>query len=47
VSKDDSLIPFIKQLSDELYLEHACPGSVFKALFLQTKVEGYLATDDD
>jgi len=47
VSKDDSLIPFIKQLSDELYLEHACPGSVYRALFNATKVEGYLATDED
>lgn len=47
VSKDDSLIAFIKSLSDELYLEHSCPGSVYKALFLHTKVEGYLATDDD
>jgi len=47
VSKDDNLINFIKQISDELYLEHSCPGSVYKALFLATKVEGYLATDDD
>jgi len=47
VSKDDSLITFIKQIGDELYLEHPCPGSVYKALFLSTKVEGYLATDED
>jgi hypothetical protein len=25
----------------------ACPGSRYKALFLQTKVEGYLSTDND
>jgi len=46
-SKDDLLIPFIRSLSGELYLEKECPGSKFKALFLHTKVEGYLSTDDD
>jgi len=47
VSKDDLLVPFIRSLSSELFLEAACPGSKFKALFTHTKVEGYLATDDD
>eukprot|EP01114_Cavostelium_apophysatum_P014808 TRINITY_DN3928_c0_g1_i1.p1 TRINITY_DN3928_c0_g1~~TRINITY_DN3928_c0_g1_i1.p1 ORF type:complete len:545 (+),score=163.03 TRINITY_DN3928_c0_g1_i1:159-1793(+) len=47
VSKDDLLVPFIRTLSGELYLENPCPGSKYRALFLQTKVEGYLATDDD
>jgi len=47
ISKDDLLVPFIKSLSQELYLVAACPGSKFKALFLSTKLEGYLATDDD
>lgn len=47
VSKDDSLIPLIKEISDELYLKYSCPGSVYKSLFLQTKIEGYLATDED
>jgi len=48
VSKDDLLVPFIRSLSSELYLENSCPGSKYKALFLQTKVEGYLQqTGDD
>jgi len=46
VSKDDSLIPFIRQLSTELNLENPCPGSRYRGLFLATKVEGYLSPND-
>jgi len=47
VSKDDLLVPFIRSLASELYLETACPGGKYKAIFLQTKIEGYKQTSDD
>jgi hypothetical protein len=46
-SKDDQVASFIRSVASELSLEIACPGSRYKALFLQTKVEGYLSTDND
>jgi hypothetical protein len=46
LSKDDLLVPFIKNLSSELYLTSACPGSRFKSLFMETKVEGYLQMEE-
>lgn len=45
-SKDDLLVPFIRSVSSELYLQAPCPGSRYKSLFLQKNVEGYLSTDD-
>jgi len=47
ISKDDLLVPFIRSLSSELFLETACPGSKYKAIFLQTKIEGYKQSSDD
>jgi len=47
VSKDDLLVPFIRSLSSELFLDSACPGSRFKSLFVQTKIEGYLQSSDE
>jgi len=44
-SKDSLLVPFIKSLSSDLSLDTACPGSRYKSLFTQTKVEGY--SNDD
>jgi len=46
LSKDDLLVPFIKNLSSELYLTSPCPGSRFKSLFMETKVEGYLQMEE-
>jgi len=49
VSKDEQLVPFIRSVSSDLHLENPCPGSRYKALFLQPKVlpgGGYLAADD-
>jgi len=45
-SKDDLLVPFIRALSTELALSSPCPGSKFRSLFLDTKIEGYLVSDD-
>jgi len=45
VSKDDLLGPFIRSTSSDLYLENACPGSIYRAIFNPTTVEGYEGTE--
>jgi len=44
-SKDDLLVPFIRSVSGDLSLDNPCPGSIYRAIFNPTKVEGYLSND--
>jgi len=46
VSEDDNLVPFLRNLKADLYLERDCPVSRYKALFVQTEKVGYVSTDD-
>jgi len=44
-SKDDLLAPLIRNISKDLFLNTACPGSRYRGLFLAAKSEGYLGDE--
>lgn len=42
IESTGSLVEFIKEASEDLYLKRACPGSMYGAVFTQAHLAGYL-----